>query len=428
MHSIKSVHAREILDSRGNPTIEVEVQLESGAIGRAAVPSGASTGVHEALELRDNDPKRFNGLGVLKAVTIVNDQIGPALLTATELNQEILDRLMIQMDGTENKSKLGANSILGVSLAFAKAAANAENIPLYKYFFDIAKTGKTICIPVPMMNVLNGGRHALNSTDFQEFMIIPAGAPNFPEAIRYGAEIFHSLKKLLVGRGLNSSVGDEGGYAPQLSNNESAIELIIEAITSAGFTPGKDIFIALDPASSEFYSDGKYYLATENLKLSSQEMIQKYEELIKKYPIVSIEDGLAEDDWEGFTEMTSRLGSSIQIVGDDLFVTNTKRLKQGIDKKAGNAILIKVNQIGTLTETIEAVKMAHASGYNAIISHRSGETEDTTIADLAVGLGCGQIKTGSMSRGERTAKYNRLLRIAEELGEKAAFPGISIIK
>ncbi len=428
MHTIKSIHAREIIDSRGNPTVEVDLTLEDGSFGRAAVPSGASTGAHEAVELRDNDKTRYRGQGVLQAVKNVNDLICPAVLTATELDQEILDRLMITLDGTENKSKLGANAILGVSLAFAKAAAVSQKKPLYQYFADIAKTGKPICLPVPMMNVLNGGKHALNSTDFQEFMVMPAGAPNFPEAVRYGAEIFHALKKLLAARGLNTSVGDEGGYAPSLPNNEAAIELIIEAVEAAGYVAGKDVFIALDPASSEFYSDGNYTLATEHLTLSSAEMIAKYAALAEKYPIISIEDGLAEDDWSGFTAMTAQLGSKMQIVGDDLFVTNTKRLQQGIDQKAGNAILVKLNQIGTLTETIDAVNTAYRAGFNAVMSHRSGETEDTTIADLAVGLGCGQIKTGSMSRGERTAKYNQLLRIAEELGDRAAFPGISIIK
>jgi enolase len=428
MHTIKSVHAREIIDSRGNPTIEVDVTLADGSFGRAAVPSGASTGAHEAVELRDGDKSRYNGLGVLLAVKNVNEIIQPELLTTVELNQEILDRLMITLDATENKSKLGANAILGVSLAFAKAAAQCEKKPLYQYFFDIAHTGRAMCLPVPMMNVLNGGKHALQSTDFQEFMIMPAGAPNFAEAVRYGAEIFHALKKLLAKRGLNTSVGDEGGYAPSLANNEEAIELIIEAIVAAGYKPGSDVCIALDPAASELYADGKYTLATEGLSLTSAEMITKYAELAKKYPIVSIEDGLAEDDWSGFTAMTAEMGAHMQIVGDDLFVTNTKRLQQGIDQKAANAILVKLNQIGTLTETIEAVNTAYKAGFHAVMSHRSGETEDSTIADLAVGLGCGQIKTGSMSRGERTAKYNQLLRIAEELGEEALFPGLSILK
>jgi enolase len=345
-----------------------------------------------------------------------------------EFDQKTLDQMMIALDGTENKSKLGANAILGVSMAFSKAAAICEGKPLYQYFYDIAETGKPIRLPVPMMNVLNGGKHAMDSTDFQEFMIMPAGAPNFPEAVRYGAEIFHTLKKILAERKLNTSVGDEGGYAPSLPSNEAAIEVIIEAIQRAGYVPGKDVFIAMDPAASEFYVDGKYNLATEGLSLSSEEMIAKYEALMQKYPIVSIEDGLAEDDWAGFELMTAQVGNKLQIVGDDLFVTNTKRLQQGIDSKAANAILIKLNQIGTVTETIDAINMAYKAGFNAVISHRSGETEDATIADFAVGVGSGQIKTGSMSRGERTAKYNQLLRINEELGDKAVFPGLSVLK
>jgi enolase len=426
-HKIQKVIAREIIDSRGNPTVEADVILENGTLGRAAVPSGASTGAHEAVELRDGDPKRFGGQGVLKAVENVNTLISQSVV-GKEFNQRTLDQTMIALDGTENKSKLGANAILGVSIAFSKAAAICEKKPLYQYFYDIAETGKPIQLPVPMMNVLNGGKHAMDSTDFQEFMIMPAGAPNFPEAVRYGAEIFHTLKKILAERKLNTSVGDEGGYAPSLPSNEAAIEVIIEAIERAGYIPGKDVFIAMDPAASEFYADGKYNLATEGLSLSSAEMITKYEALMQKYPIVSIEDGLAEDDWAGFESMTAQVGDRLQIVGDDLFVTNTKRLQQGIDSKAANAILIKLNQIGTVTETIDAINMAYKAGFNAVISHRSGETEDATIADFAVGVGSGQIKTGSMSRGERTAKYNQLLRINEELGDKAVFPGLSVLK
>jgi len=363
----------------------------------------------------------------LKAVENVNTLISQAVV-GKEFDQKTLDQMMIALDGTENKSKLGANAILGVSIAFSKAAAICEKKPLYQYFYDIAETGKPIQLPVPMMNVLNGGKHAMDSTDFQEFMIMPAGAPNFPEAVRYGAEIFHTLKKILAERKLNTSVGDEGGYAPSLPSNEAAIEVIIEAIQRAGYIPGKDVFIAMDPAASEFYADGKYNLATEHLSLSSAEMITKYEALMQKYPIVSIEDGLAEDDWAGFESMTAQVGDKLQIVGDDLFVTNTKRLQQGIDSKVANAILIKLNQIGTVTETINAINMAYKAGFNAVISHRSGETEDATIADFAVGVGSGQIKTGSMSRGERTAKYNQLLRINEELGDKAMFPGLSVLK
>jgi len=426
-HKIQKVIAREIIDSRGNPTVEADIILENGILGRAAVPSGASTGAHEAVELRDGDPKRFGGQGVLKAVENVNTLISQAVV-GKEFDQKTLDQMMIALDGTENKSKLGANAILGVSIAFSKAAAICEKKPLYQYFYDIAETGKPIQLPVPMMNVLNGGKHAMDSTDFQEFMIMPAGAPNFPEAVRYGAEIFHTLKKILAERKLNTSVGDEGGYAPSLPSNEAAIEVIIEAIQRAGYIPGKDVFIAMDPAASEFYADGKYNLATEHLSLSSAEMITKYEALMQKYPIVSIEDGLAEDDWAGFESMTAQVGDKLQIVGDDLFVTNTKRLQQGIDSKVANAILIKLNQIGTVTETINAINMAYKAGFNAVISHRSGETEDATIADFAVGVGSGQIKTGSMSRGERTAKYNQLLRINEELGDKAMFPGLSVLK
>lgn len=426
MHKIKKVLGREILDSRGNPTVEVDLALEDGSTGRAAVPSGASTGVHEAVELRDGDKSRYGGKGVLKAVENVNSVISQVVV-GKDFDQASLDKAMIQLDGTSNKGKLGANAILGVSLAFAHAAASSERKPLYRYFADIAETGRPVSLPVPMMNILNGGKHALDSTDLQEFMIMPAGAPNFREALRWGAEVFHALKRILVDRKLNTSVGDEGGYSPSLPNNEAAIEVIMEAIRKAGYEPGRDIHIAIDAAASEFFEGGKYNLATEKQILDGGQMIELYASWKAKYPIVSVEDGLAEDDWAGYREFTSRLGSSLQIVGDDLFVTNTERLKRGIEEKAGNAILIKLNQIGTVTETIDAIKTANAAGFNSIVSHRSGETEDTTIADFVVGLGCGQIKTGSLSRSERTAKYNRLLRIEEELKEDARFDGLKAV-
>jgi enolase len=426
MPNIKRIWAREILDSRGTPTVEVDLELSDGSFGRAAVPSGASTGAYEAVELRDGDKNRHHGKGVLTAIQNVNKTIAGQVINK-ELTQEQLDEELIKLDGSENKGKLGANAILGTSLAFAHAAAASAKKPLYQYFADIGQTGKPMSMPVPMMNILNGGKHALNSTDLQEFMIMPAGAPNFPEALRWGTEVFHSLKKILAEKNLNTSVGDEGGYSPSLPNNEAALELIIAAIKKSGYEPGKDIYIAIDAASSEFYTEGRYDLATENLSLSSDELVEFYSQWVEKYPIISIEDGFNEDDWQGYKNFTAKLGSKLQIVGDDLFVTNTERLKRGIDEKAGNAILIKLNQIGTLTETINAIKMANAAGFNSIVSHRSGETEDTTIADLVVGLGCGQIKTGSLSRGERTAKYNRLLRIQEELGDKSSFPGLSSI-
>ncbi len=425
MAKIKDIRAREILDSRGNPTIEVDLWLSDGSFGRAAVPSGASTGSHEAVELRDGD-KRYGGKGVLKAVDNVNLKIKKAL-KGQELNQRSLDATMIGLDGTSNKGALGANAILGVSLAFAHATAASKKQPLYKYFAQISKT-KEMRMPLPMMNILNGGKHALNSTDLQEFMIMPVGAKSFAHALQMGAETFHALKKILASRGLNTSVGDEGGFAPSLPKNEAAIEVILEAITKAGYVPGKDIGIAIDAAASELYKDGKYHLETENKVLSSEEMVAFYEEWVNKYPIVSIEDGLAEDDWEGYVLMTKKLGKKVQIVGDDLFVTNPERLKMGIEKKACNSILIKLNQIGTVSETIDAIIMARNAGFTSVVSHRSGETEDTTIADFVVGLGTGQIKTGSLCRSERVAKYNQLLRIEGELGAKISFPGKKAFK
>jgi enolase len=429
MKKITKVLAREILDSRGNPTVEVDLTLADGSFGRAAVPSGASTGSYEAVELRDDDKKRYGGKGTLKAVANVNTEIKKAIL-GKKWDQKTLDARMIELDGTENKGKLGANAILGVSLAFAHAVASSDKIPLYKYFKKIGKTGNEMGLPVPMMNIINGGKHAENSTDLQEFMIMPIGAKSFAEALRMGAETFHALKKILKGRKLNVSVGDEGGYAPALPNNEAAIQVIIEAIEMAGYKAGKDISIAIDGAASELFDKqkNKYVLASENKELTSEEMVNFYEGLVNKYPIISIEDGLAEDDWEGYKLMTKKLGKKIQIVGDDLFVTNIKKLKEGIEKKACNSILIKLNQIGTVTETIDAINMAKKAGYTSVVSHRSGETEDVTIADLVVGLGTGQIKTGSLCRSERVAKYNQLLRIEQELGAKATFPGKKALK
>jgi enolase len=426
MSTIKTVKAREILDSRGNPTIEVDLTLKDGSFGRASVPSGASTGSHEAVELRDKE-ERYGGKGVTKAVQNVNNIIAQNLIGNT-FNQESLDKALIELDGTENKSKLGANALLGVSLAFAHAMAKFEKKPLFEYFHDISGTKEKMSLPVPLMNVLNGGKHADNSTDLQEFMIVPLGAPSFKEALRYGAETFHALKKILSQKKLNTSVGDEGGYAPSLPSNTAAIEVILEAIQKAGYTPGIDIAIAIDAAATELYEGGKYILKTENKKLSSKEMVSYYADWIKKYPIVSIEDGLAEDDWDGYIEMTKQFENKIQIMGDDLFVTNVKRLDMGIKKKVCNSILIKVNQIGTVTETIDAIKMAKKAGYTSVISHRSGETEDTTISDLVVGLSTGQIKTGSASRTDRIAKYNQLLRIEEALGDKAVYAGASVFK
>jgi enolase len=422
MSEIIDVLAREILDSRGNPTVEVEVALESGAWGRAAVPSGASTGQREALELRDRRKKRYLGKGVQKAVDNVNNVIGPELLGLEATDQAYLDRLMIGLDGTENKKRLGANAILGVSLATVRAAAEECGLPLYQYLGGVnART-----LPVPMMNVINGGAHADNNIDIQEFMIIPAGAPTFSEALRMGTEIFHHLRDLLRKKGLATSVGDEGGFAPNLPSNEAALEAILAATKKAGYKAGREIFLGLDAAASEFSPrPGTYLLKAEKKpRRSSEEMIAYYRELARKYPIISLEDGLAENDWKGWRKMTAALGGELQLVGDDIFVTNTSILERGIREKAGNSILIKLNQIGTVTETIEAVEMARKAGYTSVISHRSGETEDTTIADLAVGLGTGQIKTGSLSRSDRIAKYNQLLRIEEELGEVALYPGL----
>jgi enolase len=418
---IIKIVGREILDSRGNPTAEADVTLSDGSFGRAAVPSGASTGSHEAVELRDGDKKRYGGKGVQNAVANVNGPIAK-LLRGKAWTQKTLDEAMIALDGTENKGKLGANAILGVSLAFAKAMAESQGKTLYGYFKSVSKSTSTY-LPTPMMNILNGGKHAENSTDIQEFMIVPVGAKTFAEALRYGTEVFHALKKILASRHLNTSVGDEGGYAPSLPSNTAAIETILEAITNAGYKPGKDIAIAIDAAASELYKDGKYELATEGKSLSGAQMVDFYADWVKRFPIVSIEDGLAEDDWESWKLLTKKLGNKIQIVGDDLFVTNIARLKMGIEQKAGNSILIKLNQIGTVTETISAIQMAHKAGMTAVVSHRSGETEDSTIADFVVGLGAGQIKTGSLCRSERTAKYNQLLRIEEELGKKAVYLG-----
>jgi enolase len=417
---IDDVLAREILDSRGNPTVEVEVILSGGAIGRAAVPSGASTGVHEALELRDGDKTRFGGKGVLRAVSNINENLAIELAGWDALDQVGIDEFMCGLDGTANKSKLGANAILGVSLATAKAAAAALGLPLYRYLGGV---GARI-LPVPMMNILNGGKHAEDSTDLQEFMIVPAGAPSLAEALRWGSEIYHQLKKVLQSRKLNTGVGDEGGFAPSLNANHEAVELILTAIEKAGFSPGEEVYIALDPAASEIYQDGMYVLQKEGRKLSGPEMVEFYADWVARYPIISIEDGLAEDDWESWQLMRERLGDRLQIVGDDLLVTNVKRLATAIERKAANSILIKLNQIGTLTETIEAVEMAKQASWTAVISHRSGETEDTTISDLAVALSTGQIKTGAPCRSDRVAKYNQLLRIEEELADTAIYLGL----
>jgi len=418
---IEDILAREILDSRGNPTVEVEVFLSGGAVGRAAVPSGASTGVHEALELRDGDPTRYGGKGVQKAVANINENLAIELAGWDALDQTGIDEFMIGLDGTDNKGNLGANAILGVSLAVAKAAAAALMIPLFRYLGGV---GAKI-MPVPMMNILNGGKHAANSTDLQEFMVVPVGAPSFAEALRWGSEVYHQLKKVLKDRDLNTNVGDEGGFAPSLSANHEAIELILAAIEQAGFKPGEQVYIALDPAASEVYKDGKYALTRENRTLTGPEMVDFYASWVEKYPIISIEDGLAEDDWDSWQLMRQRLGDRLQIVGDDLLVTNAERLAMAIDRQAANSILIKLNQIGTLTETIEAVEMAKRAGWTAVISHRSGETEDTTIADLSVALNTGQIKTGAPCRADRTAKYNQLLRIEETLGDTAIYPGLA---
>lgn len=419
MTSIIGLQAREVLDSRGNPTVEVEVCLESGIVGRAIVPSGASTGTHEAVELRDGDKKRYLGKGVQKAVNNVNTKIAKKLIGLPSTKQKLLDQTMIDLDGTPNKGVLGANAILGVSLAVAKASADEMGLPLYQYIGGVYSH----VLPVPMMNILNGGSHADNNVDIQEFMIMPIGAPTFKEALRYGAETFHSLKKVLSEKKLNTAVGDEGGFAPNLSSNEEAIKTIITAIERAGYKPGKDIYIALDPAASEFYKNEKYHLEGESKTKSSKEMVEYYAYLADKYPIASIEDGLAEDDWPGWKLLTEKLGNKIQLVGDDLFVTNTKRLSKGIKEGIGNSILIKVNQIGTLTETLAAIEMAKRASYTAVVSHRSGETEDTTIADIVVATNAGQIKTGSLSRTDRIAKYNQLLRIEEELGKDSLYAG-----
>ncbi|MGE4575675.1 MAG: phosphopyruvate hydratase [Candidatus Pseudothioglobus sp.] len=418
--TIKQIKAREVLDSRGNPTVEADVILSNGTLGRSIVPSGASTGQREALELRDGDKNRYLGKGVINAVNIVNNEINDALVGMSISNQQAIDQKMIDLDGTETKSRLGANSILAVSLACAHANANNNKQSLFRSF-DFSKTYQ---LPVPMMNIINGGEHANNSVDIQEFMIIPAGAPSFKEALRYGTEVFHHLKAVLNLRGLNTSVGDEGGFAPDLSSNEEALKVIVEAIENAGYIAGKDIFIGIDAASSEFYKDGTYNLSSENLKLSSAEFTEYLASWVENYPIISIEDGMDENDWEGWEMLTKKLSHKVQLVGDDLFVTNSKILKKGIKNNIANSILIKVNQIGTLTETFSAMKMALDAGYTCVMSHRSGETEDTTIADLAVATSCGQIKTGSLSRSDRLAKYNRLLRIEEELGNDARYPGL----
>ncbi|MEO5723081.1 MAG: phosphopyruvate hydratase [Ilumatobacteraceae bacterium] len=418
MSDIISVTGREILDSRGNPTVEVEVLLESGASGRAIVPSGASTGEHEAVELRDGG-KRYGGQGVQHAVAFVNGEIADLLVGADAMDQRFVDNEMCSLDGTDNKRRLGANAILGASLAIAKAAAAHLELPLYRYLGG----PNAHVLPVPMMNVVNGGVHADNTIDMQEFMVMPVGAPSFREALRWGTETYHSLKAVLHDRGLSTAVGDEGGFAPNLSHNEDAIRILVEAIEKAGYTPGDDIAIALDPAMSELFRDGKYHLTGEGKVLAADELIAYWERLIDTYPIISIEDGLAEDDWDGWEAITAAIGHKVQLVGDDLFVTNTARLRQGIDRRVANSVLIKVNQIGTLTETLDTVDMATRRGYTSVISHRSGETEDTTIADLAVATNCGQIKSGAPARSDRVAKYNQLLRIEEALGESAAFGG-----
>ncbi len=421
MSLIAKIQAREILDSRGNPTIEVDVYTDAGHMGRAAVPSGASTGAHEAAELRDNDKKRYLGKGVQKAVEHVNETLNAELHGANVADQVIIDRVMISLDGTSNKSNLGANAILGVSLAVAKAAASEAGLPLYRYVGGVgART-----LPVPMMNILNGGAHADNKVDIQEFMVMPVGAPTFAEGLRMGAEIFHHLKAVLKGKKLGTNVGDEGGFAPDLQSNEEALKLVMQAIEKAGYKPGDDVVLALDAASTEFYDSkkGVYTLESTGDKLSSDDMVAMWKDWTKRYPIVSIEDGLAEDDWTGWKKLTDTLGGKVQLVGDDLFVTNTERLSKGISEGIANSILVKVNQIGTLTETMEAVEMAHKNGYTAVMSHRSGETEDSTIADLAVATNCGQIKTGSASRSDRIAKYNQLLRIEEQLNKVAVYPG-----
>ena len=419
MSAIVDVIAREILDSRGNPTVEADVLLESGVMGRAAVPSGASTGAKEAIELRDGDKQRYMGKGVLKAVEYVNTEIAEAIIGLDAAEQAFIDQTMIELDGTDNKSRLGANAILAVSMAVARAAAEESGLPLYRYFGGSARME----MPVPMMNIINGGAHAEGGADIQEFMIVPVGASSFREALRCGAEVFHTLKKVLHDRGLATTVGDEGGFAPALGSNEGALKVIVDAIEAAGYVPGADVAIGIDAAASEFYKDGMYHLKADGLTLNSAQMIDLYASWVDKYPIISIEDGMAEGDWDGWKLLTERLGQKVQLVGDDLFVTNTKILKEGIEKQVANSILIKINQIGTLTETFAAIEMAKRANYTAVISHRSGETEDATIADIAVGTNAGQIKTGSLSRSDRIAKYNQLLRIEEELGAAARYPG-----
>jgi enolase len=424
MTVIVEVHGREVLDSRGNPTVEAEVYLSSGVVGRAIVPSGASTGEHEAVELRDGDKSRYLGKGVLKAVDNVNTEIADALEEMDASDQRLLDQTMIELDGTENKGRLGANAMLAVSMAAARAMANVYEVPLYRYLGGVNAS----VIPLPMMNILNGGAHADSNVDFQEFMVMPVGAPSFSEALRWGVETFHTLKGVLKKRGYNTAVGDEGGFAPSLKSNVEAIELVIEAIQQAGYEPGEQIAIALDPAASEFYQNGKYVFRKSDKSVkTSEEMVKYWADWVNKYPIVSLEDGFAEDDWKGWKMFTDEVGSRIQLVGDDLFVTNTKRLQKGIDEKTANSILIKVNQIGTVTETLDAIELARRNGYTSVISHRSGESEDTFIADLAVATGAGQIKTGSASRTDRIAKYNQLLRIEEELGEGARFLGLKAL-
>jgi enolase len=425
MTAINNIHARQILDSRGNPTVEVDVNLENGASGRAAVPSGASTGEFEATELRDGG-EGWNGKAVTQAVANVNTEVVEAVCGAAATDQEAIDRMLIELDGTPNKSRLGANAILGVSLAVARAAAASQGIPLYKHVATLyGAEGEPTVMPVPMMNVLNGGSHADNSVDFQEFMVVPAGASSFGECLRVGTEVFHALKGHLHSQGLATAVGDEGGFAPDLPSNEAALEALVAGVEAAGYEPGKDVYIALDPATSEIYEGGAYVLEHEDRSLSSAEMADYWADKVDRYPIISIEDGMDEEDWDGWKALTDKLGDRCQLVGDDLFVTNPERLSRGIEAGVANSILVKVNQIGTLTETLEAVRMARGAGYSAVMSHRSGETEDTTIADLAVGTGCGQIKTGAPSRSDRVAKYNQLLRIEEELGERATFPGLS---
>jgi enolase len=422
---IVGVLGREILDSRGNPTVEVEVHLAGGVVGMAAVPSGASTGAHEAVELRDGDKKRYGSKGVLKAVNHVSGEIAETVVGLDALEQRSVDRVMCELDGTSNKGRLGANAILGVSLATARAAAAAVDLPLYRYLGG----PNAHTLPVPMMNILNGGKHALGSSvDMQEFMVAPVGASSFKEGLRWGAEVFHALKSVLAAQGLNTNVGDEGGFAPSLKSNQAAIELILEAIDKAGYKAGSEVAIALDPASTEFYENGSYNLAGEGTKLKADEFVNYLENWANQFPIVSIEDGLAEDDWDHWKALTSNIGDQVQLVGDDLFVTNTERLARGIEERAGNAILVKLNQIGTLSETLDAIELAHRSGFNTVISHRSGETADTFVADLAVATNSGQIKTGSLSRTDRIEKYNQLLRIEEELGDEAFYPGVSAFK